>query len=109
MARWENVRFDTRMVRNLDEALRGRRHWLSVENAIYNEAGGHSRFPGLKRFSSIDPPVRQRALPARLHAATSSSSIQAAARPYPRSTVGGEVQGVAKAPASPAGSRSIFA
>ncbi len=101
MARWENVRFDTRMVRNLDEALLAT-GLASVENAIYNEAGGHSRFPGLKRF--VDIPCQR----AYLHDFRNDLIVVTDRGSAYRVDRDGRVQNVTKAPIS-GGKRSIFA
>jgi hypothetical protein len=49
---WKPVRFDTKLIANMDDALLST-GLATVENAVYNDAGGQSRFPGLKNFVSI--------------------------------------------------------
>ena len=50
--KWEDIDLDTRVFLNLDEDVL-RRSAVTLENAFINEAKGHSRFPGLKRFATL--------------------------------------------------------
>lgn len=52
MAQWQKLKFDTKMVRNMSEDLLST-GMATVENAIYNDAGGQSKFPGLDMFAEI--------------------------------------------------------
>lgn len=49
---WKDVEISAKLVTNIDEVAL-RRSSAAVENAFMNEAGGHSRFPGLTQFVDL--------------------------------------------------------
>lgn len=51
-AAWKSVDLKSRLLTNVKEAVL-RRGSAAAENLFYNEAGGQSRFPGLKPFVSL--------------------------------------------------------
>ena len=50
--KWEDIELDVKVFRNLDEDVL-RRSAVTLENGFINEAKGHTRFPGLKRFATL--------------------------------------------------------
>lgn len=50
--RWSPIDIGTKLFTNVD-ATQLRRGLAAIENAYVNEAGGHSRFPGLKAFTTL--------------------------------------------------------
>lgn len=50
--RWVPIPIDSKLFTNVHESVLTRAH-AAVENAYVNEAGGHTRFPGLKSFVEL--------------------------------------------------------
>lgn len=55
--KWIPIPLDSKLFLNVHEAVLTRAH-AAVENSFVNEAGGHSRFPGLKDFSDLGGAAR---------------------------------------------------
>lgn len=55
--RWVPIPIDSKLFTNVHESVLTRAH-AAVENSYVNEAGGHSRFPGLKPFASLGGKAR---------------------------------------------------
>lgn len=52
MGQWTQVPLDSKLFQNIEETVL-RKSAAALENCFINEAGGHSRFPGLKAFLSL--------------------------------------------------------
>jgi hypothetical protein len=50
--RWIPIPIDSKLFTNVHESVLTRAH-AALENSYVNEAGGHSRFPGLKDFATL--------------------------------------------------------
>uniref|UniRef100_A0A6M3IS52 Uncharacterized protein n=1 Tax=viral metagenome TaxID=1070528 RepID=A0A6M3IS52_9ZZZZ len=52
MGTWETVDLSAKLFQNIEESVL-RKSAAALENCFINEAGGHSRFPGLKAFVTL--------------------------------------------------------
>lgn len=50
--RWENIDLSARLYQNIEE-IALRKASAAIENAFVNEAGGHTRFPGMSTFATL--------------------------------------------------------
>lgn len=53
MGKWQEIPISTKLFTNVNEAVLTRAN-AAVENAFINEAGGHTRFPGLRQFCALE-------------------------------------------------------